>query len=289
VTPAHLQIARPPDRWRRWPARWLIVPLAALASCGVLGCWTARPTVVATPEFSSVQVRLDPRATAELAASRERVAARRAEPPGSPADVARAASPPATISPASTPLATEDSWKPFAPPRDWRYIVLHHSGTEGGSVESIDAVHRQRTDERGQPWLGIGYHFVVGNGEEMTDGEIATTFRWHEQLPGAHAGDSAHNARGIGVCVIGDCDAAPPTERQTAALKRLVATLAERYQISPAAIVPHSDLKATACPGRHFPLAEVAAAATTPESQVRGVRADAGWAFLSFIPPRESH
>lgn len=289
MTPAHRYPDRHSARGRRSPARRLLLALASLASCGVLGCWTARPPVVATPEFSSVQVRLDPRAMAELAASRERVAARRAEPPASPTAVARVAPPAAAISPVSTPLAAEDSWKPFAPPRDWRYIVLHHSGTEGGSVEAIDAVHRQRTDERGQPWLGIGYHFVVGNGEEMTDGEIASTFRWHEQLPGAHAGDSAHNARGIGVCVIGDCDAAPPTPLQTAALKRLVATLAERYQISPAAIVPHSDLKATACPGRHFPLEEIVAAATVRESQARTVRADAGWAFLSFIPPRESY
>ena len=35
----------------------------------------------------------------------------------------------------------------FEPPvaaRDWKSIVLHHSATDGGSVESIDAVHRRR-------------------------------------------------------------------------------------------------------------------------------------------------
>lgn len=178
----------------------------------------------------------------------------------------RLATPPADQAPPAADsgavlLAASDaseSWEPVAEDRGWRYIVLHHSGSDHGSVESIDAEHRQRTDSGGRNWLGIGYHFVIGNGDDMPDGEIVPTFRWRQQLAGAHAGQSDFNATGIGICVIGDCDARPPTSRQLESLKRLVAVLSMRYHIPPAAIVGHGDIKATDCPGRYFPLAEIA-------------------------------
>ena len=297
------QAASQSERPRRRHARWLAAPFAALVLFAALGCWASRPAVVATPEFSSRQVRLDPQANAELAASRARVEAQAAEEHAALARAEQGESgphdqlvsvkttAPVNIAEPDKSATAEDSWPPVAPARDWRYIVLHHSGTEGGSIESIDAAHRQRTDESGQPWLGIGYHFVVGNGEEMTDGEIAPTFRWRQQLAGAHAGNTDYNAAGIGVCVIGDCDAAPPSPRQTESLKRLVSTLASRYQIPQSAIVPHSDLKPTNCPGRYFPLKEIAAAVVEPSgaSQTHQPLAIAGLAFLLFSPPRDRH
>jgi hypothetical protein len=154
-----------------------------------------------------------------------------------------------------------EPWAPVAEDRTWRYIIMHHSGTIHGSVESIDADHRQRTDDRGHPWLGIGYHFVIGNGDDMPDGEVVPTFRWRQQLAGAHAGETVHNAEGIGVCVIGDCQSTPPTPRQLESLKQLIGMLSERYQIPPSGVIGHSDVKATDCPGRYFPLTEVTAAA----------------------------
>jgi hypothetical protein len=138
--------------------------------------------------------------------------------------------------------------------RDWRMIVLHHSATAGGSVESIDAVHRRQRDRDGKPWLGIGYHFVIGNGQPMADGEIRPTFRWLEQLSGAHAGKREINDEGIGVCLIGNFDEAPPTERQIAAVGNLLGTLARRYSIPRERIVRHQDVQATRCPGRWFPM-----------------------------------
>lgn len=164
-------------------------------------------------------------------------------------------------SPLAAPDDSHEAWEPVAPDRAWRYIVLHHSGTKHGSVESIDAEHKQRTDDRGNPWLGIGYHFVIGNGDEMADGEVVPTFRWRQQLAGAHAGETEYNSAGIGVCVIGNCQIQPPSDRQLAALKELVGMLAARYQIPQSAVVGHSDLKATDCPGRYFPLEEVTRAA----------------------------
>jgi len=100
------------------------------------------------------------------------------------------------------------------PARTWKAIVLHHSATSGGSVASIDAVNRRQKDRGGVPWRGIGYHFVVGNGQQMGDGQIQPTFRWREQLDGAHAAVKRMNEQAIGICLIGNFDDVPPTPIQ---------------------------------------------------------------------------
>jgi hypothetical protein len=166
-------------------------------------------------------------------------------------------------SPAKTePLrrANMDDVIEFEPPGvslDWKYLVLHHSATEGGSVESVDAGHRQRKDQFGNPWLGIGYHFVIGNGEGMPDGQIEPTFRWKEQLHGAHAGSRQHNRRGVGICLIGNFEEAPPTPRQIAAVGQLCEWLGGRYEIPRERVLRHLDVAATKCPGRLFPYREL--------------------------------
>jgi len=144
-------------------------------------------------------------------------------------------------------------WKPGVAARQWNFIVLHHSGAPTGDVESIEADHRQRRDSTGRPWLGIGYHFVIGNGHGMADGQIEPTFRWREQLHGAHAGNRHYNQQGIGICLVGDFNSAPPTPRQIASLKRLVDSLGKDYSIDPESVVRHSDVVATECPGSQFP------------------------------------
>jgi N-acetyl-anhydromuramyl-L-alanine amidase AmpD len=134
---------------------------------------------------------------------------------------------------------------------------LHHSGTLRGDVDSIDADHRQRRDAVGAPWLGIGYHFVIGNGEGMADGLIEPTFRWRQQIHGAHAGVRSYNERGIGICLIGDFTQTAPTARQIEATRRLLDDLSERYNISPERILKHSEIVATECPGAKFPFDEI--------------------------------
>ena len=143
--------------------------------------------------------------------------------------------------------------EPVVESRDWKYIVLHHSATAWGSIESIDAAHRQRKDASGKPWLGIGYHFVIGNGQGMADGLVEPTFRWHEQLQGAHAGSRLYNEEGIGICVIGDFSESAPTPRQIAAARQLISQLCRRYQIGADRVLKHSDLQASQCPGDRFP------------------------------------
>ena len=101
-----------------------------------------------------------------------------------------------------------------------------------GNYDQIDGEHRKI--------LGIdgcGYHFVIGNGNGSGDGQIEVAQRWNNQKQGVHC----RNARthdvdeyGIGICLVGDLDKQPPTPRQIAAAKALVAYLSSRYNIAQA-------------------------------------------------------
>jgi hypothetical protein len=163
----------------------------------------------------------------------------------------------------------QTAWIPDEPPQDWKYIVLHHTASSTGSVEAIHNSHLKNKDKGGRPWQGIGYHFVIGNGRGMNDGEIEPTFRWRRQIAGAHAGVDEYNQRGIGIVLIGNFDQGPPTDRQLDAVHRLVAELVRRHEITLSNIVGHGDVRATDCPGRHFPLGEVRTKVTAAADRVR--------------------
>ena len=202
-----------------------------------------------------------------------------ARPPGSLPPTAAIPAPP----PLSTPLGAggpqfpsgapvanaapvvrpgNEAWRPASAPRNWQYIVLHHTATETGSVDSIHAAHQQKKDKNGKPWLGIGYHFVIGNGRGMPDGAVEPTFRWRTQIQGAHAGSSNrdYNEVGIGVCLVGNFEETPPTPAQVESCHVLVQTLRREFQIAETQVVPHNEIRTsgTACPGKLFPLSTVA-------------------------------
>jgi hypothetical protein len=165
------------------------------------------------------------------------------------------------VAPAKQPAETTRpplaDWPSATELRAWKYVVLHHSATQIGNVADIDAAHRQRRDENGIPWRGVGYHFVIGNGRGMEDGTIEPTFRWSEQADGAHAGVGQFNELGIGVCLIGDFENDAPTPAQLASARRLVAALKSEFRIGNDRVLCHRDLKPTACPGARLPLDEI--------------------------------
>lgn len=166
--------------------------------------------------------------------------------------------PPSIPNVIQSPPIVSNPWKPDGPPREWRHIVIHHTASSGGSVESIHEAHL------GRGWDGIGYHFVIGNGEGMDDGVIEPTFRWREQMHGAHAGKDEYNQHGIGICLIGNFQESHPSAAQLAAVKRLVSVLKNEYGVPGEKVIPHRDVKATACPGKNFPLAEVSRSVLLP-------------------------
>lgn len=214
-------------------SQWLVTGLILFLTMFQAGC-SARPsTLVPAPSFTSTAALTKPPLAERLAQG------------------ARSSS--ITTVSNRRMASSHDEWKPDVPAREWNFIILHHSGAPVGDVDSIEADHRQRRDSTGRPWMGIGYHFVIGNGRGLADGEIEPTFRWRGQLHGAHAGDRRYNQEGIGICLIGDFNLAPPTPQQIDSLIRLIHSLCNDYSIDRESIVRHSDVAATECPGSQFP------------------------------------
>ncbi|MBN2583356.1 MAG: N-acetylmuramoyl-L-alanine amidase [Planctomycetes bacterium] len=150
--------------------------------------------------------------------------------------------------------------------RPWRFIVVHHTATEQGDVQSLDLLHRQQLGLAN----GIACHFLIGNGDGMADGRIASTVRWirqadaihretREALPGLNgAADLATVKRyGISVALVGDFTRREPTPKQMDTLVDLVYTLSDRFGIPLTDVFLHSDLEATSCPGPKFPAGDL--------------------------------
>jgi hypothetical protein len=153
----------------------------------------------------------------------------------------------------------------------WKYIVIHHSATRSGNARSFDRYHTQ------QGWGGLAYHFVIGNGRGSGDGQIEIGFRWRDTVSGTHCTVNAwhHNIFGIGICLVGDLNRAPPTRRQADSLQALVQRLSREYRIPGENILGHNQVpwgaidyntdslrvawqpgrrEQTSCPGKHLSL-----------------------------------
>ncbi|MFG0241211.1 MAG: peptidoglycan recognition family protein [Phycisphaerales bacterium JB054] len=136
----------------------------------------------------------------------------------------------------------------------WLAIVIDHTGAPFGTPASINAEHKA------MGLKGLGYDFVIGNGQGMGDGEIHVGERWLEQSPGAHtAGPDGdwYNRHAIGIALVGDGTRRGFSQTQMTRLLDLVSALAREYQIPPERIVLHSDVAPVAGPGRYFPAASL--------------------------------
>lgn len=121
----------------------------------------------------------------------------------------------------------------------WKGIVIHHLGAPGGDAESV---HRRHLS---YGYQGLGYHFLIGNGNGLGDGVVHVGYRWNEQLPGVHTvGVQAdyYNEHFIGICLIGNGDRRPYTDRQMAHLVSLVQRLQRELDIPASAVYLHRDV-----------------------------------------------
>ena len=172
--------------------------------------------------------------------------------------------------------ATSDAESRLSPresqvaPGKWSSIVIHHSATLGGDAQTLERQHLS------SGLSGLGYHFVIGNGQGLGDGNVHVGYRWNRQLPGAHvastngasetlgltrtalsAADADHyNRHSIGICLVGNGNRREFTDRQLRELVWLVRELQGQLGIPASRVHLHSDLAAINSPGRHFPASE---------------------------------
>jgi hypothetical protein len=188
-----------------------------------------------------------------------------------------AAAPPKEDVPRATmAVQPRSSWSPQRPDRanlepmasPYR-LTIHHSAMyfrdtrPAACAAQIQAIQREHMQQRG--YGDIGYHFLVDPSGRVWEGR---ELRWQ----GAHA-SGEHNIRNIGICLLGNFlrgrGGQGPTALQLAAMRELVQSLMQRYEIGNEAIHCHSDFKATECPG---PLLEAAVAQLTRDLRRQGPR-----------------
>ncbi len=140
-------------------------------------------------------------------------------------------------------------------PNRWEYIVIHHSAGGFGSIEHLQKIHNQRQSK--EPINAISYHYIIGNGKGMEDGEIESDIRKRLNLWGVHVskGNTDRNFRGIGICIIGNLEKQPMTSKQYESLLNLTRQLQKKYDIKSENIGFHGKIKgeSTKCPGKNFP------------------------------------
>jgi len=136
----------------------------------------------------------------------------------------------------------------------WASIVIHATGAPAATQASLDS------NARSMGLRGVGYHFVIGNGNGMGDGELFVTDRWLNQKNGAHVsgrrGDEL-NKQAIGICLVGDGDHQKFTDAQLTRLVQVLDTLKRELEIPTDRIYLHSDVAAVSSPGKLFPAVEV--------------------------------
>lgn len=102
---------------------------------------------------------------------------------------------------------------------------------------------------------GLAYHFVIGNGNGIGDGEVAVGRRWTRQLDGGHLASYAQNKIALGICLVGNFDKRRPTPKQLERLRALVEALMARCRLTLSAVKTHQQINVvhTRCPGAKFP------------------------------------
>lgn len=134
--------------------------------------------------------------------------------------------------------------------KQWQAIVIHHTGTPYATPQSLEA------EAQASGLTGLGYHFVIGNGNGLDDGELHVGSRWLRQQPGAHAiGPKAdwYNRNSIGICLVGNGDRGRFTDAQMRRLTQLVDALCRELNIPRDHIVLQDEMVKGAGPGRYFP------------------------------------
>lgn len=175
------------------------------------------------------------------------------QPPA--ADVRPMPKPRPLVVPEERPLSTLGLPQVNVNAAKWKYIVIHHSATPSGSASSFDHYHREK-----KGWdRGLGYHFVIGNGNGSSNGVVETGRRWIRQIDGAHAGSAEYNKHGIGICLVGDFETGHPTEEQMSSLVMLVRELQRLCNIPSENVVLHRHIRDTRCPGKNFSYYELLA------------------------------
>ncbi len=101
-------------------------------------------------------------------------------------------------------------------PAEWNRIEVYYSRTASGNAEDLAVVSHLRDTPRAE------FHFVIGNGKGVQDGQIQYTNSWKIQ----------QTANGIiRICVVADLYNSPATDYQVRRATALVEALSRKFGI----------------------------------------------------------
>ena len=130
------------------------------------------------------------------------------------------------------------------------FIVIHHFGYPKASFAAIRSKH---VEEYG--WSDVGYHFIIGNGNGVPDGEV---LRGRPIEKGA-CQSRGMNSKAIGILMVGNFDISYPSKTQWTALIALVMRLMQEHEIPADNVIGHREIYAMqgreperSCPGWKF-------------------------------------
>ena len=126
-------------------------------------------------------------------------------------------------------------------------IVIHHSAGKDGIAKDWDGIIDYHLSKG---WRDVGYNYGI----EFVGGVPAVFNGRPLNIAGAHCPAGNMNREGIGICVVGNFELAPPSPLLIDALTKLCKRLCAEHNIVPEMILPHRQFKATLCPGRYFPM-----------------------------------
>ncbi len=156
----------------------------------------------------------------------------------------------------------------------WSHVVVHHSWTGDTTLPDAVAIRKFHTSYRQggniitetqynalkaegasglvTPWADIGYHKIV---EYLSDGRPWVLDGRSLMQPGAHCPQQGMNRKGIGVCLVGNFDDAPPPEDLFEKAADHVAWLCRMYRIPVENVHGHREFASfKSCPGTKFNL-----------------------------------
>ena len=134
--------------------------------------------------------------------------------------------------------------RPLIPRRGTSRIVLHHTASGDVSAEIVHQWHLQR-----KGFGGCGYHYLIRANGGIERGRP-------EHVRGVHAPGA--NADSIAIALAGNFETHTMAAIQVSALIWLIRDIRSRHpHWRDLPVVGHSDVSATACPGRRFPWAEL--------------------------------
>jgi len=130
-------------------------------------------------------------------------------------------------------------------------IVVHHSLTADGPTVSWNAIRDYHVNVNG--WKDIAYHYGI---EQIGDRFDILKGRMDNEV-GAHC--IGFNENSLGICLVGNFDAAPPPAAQVDLLRKLCRSLMEIYGIKADGVLGHRETYTLrgvpvekTCPGSSF-------------------------------------